>query len=68
MINLCMLRISIYFAYLLTLCYETIMFGRVTHMLDAAAMQGRSLFTLFTFCNTTVSCSLIPKENTKNNA
>ena len=24
-------------------CYETIMFGRVTHMLDTAAMQRRSV-------------------------
>ena len=28
------------------MCYETIMFGRVTHMLDAAAMRVRSLFYL----------------------
>ena len=46
-----------------THCYETIMFGRVTHTLDAAAMGVRSLFTSFTFCNITGSCSLIPKEN-----
>ena len=29
-----------------TCCYETIMFGRVTHTLDATAMQVRSLFYL----------------------
>ena len=39
------------------------MFGGVTHRLDAAARQMRSLFTSFTFCNITISCSLIPKEN-----
>ena len=30
--------------------------------LDAAAMQVRSLFTSFTFCNIIFSCSLILKE------
>ena len=43
-------------------CYETIMFGRVTHTLDAAVRRARSLFTSFTFHNITISC-LIPKEN-----
>ena len=27
-------------------CYETIMFGRVSHTLDAASMRVRSLFYL----------------------
>ena len=44
-------------------CYETIMFGQVTHMLDAAAMQVRSSFKSFAFCNLSGSCSLITKEN-----
>ena len=44
-------------------CYETIMFGQVTHKLDAPAMRVRSLFASFTFCNISGSCSLIPKEN-----
>ena len=44
-------------------CYKTIMFGRVTHTLDAGAMQVRSLFASFTSCNISGSCSLIPKEN-----
>ena len=38
-------------AVILTFCYETIMFGRVTHTLDASARRVRSLFTSFTFCN-----------------
>ena len=42
-------------SFLLNMFYETIMFGRLTHTLDAAAMQGRSLFTSFTFCNTTAA-------------
>ena len=40
-----------------------VMFGRVTHTLHAAAMRLRSLFTSFTFCNITNSCSLRLKEN-----
>ena len=43
-------------------CYETFMFGWVTHTLDVAARRVRSLFTSFTFCNITISYSLIPKE------
>ena len=39
------------------------MFGRVTHTLEAAVMQLRSLFTSFTFCNIIISCSVIPKYN-----
>ena len=42
------------------------MFGRVTHTLDAASRWVRSfvyIITSFTFCNITISCSLIPKEN-----
>ena len=30
-----------------TYCYETIMFGRVTHTLDAAAMRVRSFVYVF---------------------
>ena len=42
--------------------YETILFGRVTHTPDAAAIQVRFLFYL-TFSNISVSCSLKTKEN-----
>ena len=42
-------------------CYETIMFGRLTHTQCRCALLFPS-FT-FIFCNITISCSLIPKVN-----
>ena len=41
-------------------CNKTIMFGRVTHTLNAAAkkMRVHSFAYVFTFCNITFSCSL----------
>ena len=44
------------------LCYETIMFGRVTYA-RRRLRRDRSLFTSFTFCKVTGSCILL-NENT----